>query len=261
VVTPQESGLGSGLKLRVWLWSLTLQGSWNPQRMQNLGLLTILLGWLRGERRHTEQDRLFCRRYYEFFNTNPYLANFLIGGLLRLECHRRGGGDVPSGFARTFRDSLGRALASIGDQLFWMGLRPALVMAACLCGLLGSGTAALVVFAAFAAGQLVLRWVSLERGYRLGMDIVDVLTDRRWHQAIALVHRAGMTLTGMVAGVYLTRVQDVAASQDIGMLLVGSLAGLGLPLVVRRRLPGEILVLVALALALGLSFAIPRPGG
>ena len=261
MVRRAAGGFGTAARLRVWLWSLSLQGSWNPQRMQNLGLLAVLLSWLRRAPRDTDQDRMFCRRYYEFFNTNPYLANFLIGGLLRLEQRRRDGEAIPQGFARTFRDSLGRAFASIGDQLFWMGMRPALVMAACLCGLLGQGEAALAVFAAFAAGQLVLRWVSLGRGYRLGMDIVDVLADRRWHRAVAAVHRAGMVLTGVVAGLYLTRVQDVAASEDVGLLLTGALVGLGLPLLVRRRLPGEILVLVALVLAFALSFAIPQPGG
>jgi PTS system mannose-specific IID component len=261
VVKRAADRFGLLARLRIWLWSLSLQASWNPQRMQNLGLLTVLLSWLRREPRETEQDRVFCRRYYEFFNTNPYLANFLIGGLLRLEQRRCDGEDIPPGFARTFRDSLGRAFASIGDQLFWMGMRPALVLAACLCGLLGQGAAALAIFAAFAAGQLVLRWLSLGRGYRLGMDIVDVLADRRWHLAVAAVHRSGMVLTGVVAGLYLTRVQDVAAAKDVGLLLAGALVGLGLPLLVRRRLPGEILVLVALVLAVALSFAIPQPGG
>ncbi len=70
-----------------------------------------------------EQDRLFCRRYYEFFNTNPYLANFLIGGLVRLEDERAAGPDFPPGTTGTFRQSLGRAFASLGDQLFWLGIQ------------------------------------------------------------------------------------------------------------------------------------------
>ena len=76
--------LPRGMHWRIFLASLGLQGSWNPQRMQNLGLLATLLGWLRGLPRDVERDSRFCRRYYDFFNTNPYLANYLIGGLLRL---------------------------------------------------------------------------------------------------------------------------------------------------------------------------------
>ena len=84
--------------------------------------------WLRARDRDLERDRLFCRRYYEFFNTNPYLAGYLIGGLLRLETSSAKAPAACRGARpQTFRDSLGRALASLGDQLFWLGLRPAAV--------------------------------------------------------------------------------------------------------------------------------------
>ena len=202
--------LGRGERLRIWLWSLGLQASWNPQRMQNLGLLASLVSWLRRQATDLESDRRFCRRYYEFFNTNPYLANFLIGGLIRLEQERLAGGPLPDGLARTYRDSLGRALASLGDQLFWLGLRPALAMAICLLGLAGWWPAVLAVIAVFAAAQLTLRWVSLGRGLDLGMDLVDVLASPVWHRAVAVVRRVGMVLAGLLIGSYLVRLQDVA---------------------------------------------------
>ena len=73
------------LQWSLFLRSLALQGSWNHQRMQNLGLLWTVLTWLRLNRGDVNRDRVFCRRYYGYFNTNPYLANFLFGGLIRLE--------------------------------------------------------------------------------------------------------------------------------------------------------------------------------
>jgi len=224
--------------------------------MQNLGLLTTLLPWLNRQERDTEQDRLFCRRYYEFFNTNPYLANFLVGGLLRLESERRDGGGLPPGLSQTFRDSLGRAFASIGDQLFWLGLRPAATMAICLLGLNGLWPAVLVLVAAFALWQMALRWYSLGRGYRLGMDIIEVLDNPVWHRAVALATRSAVLLTGMLMGCYLTRVSGVAEVEGGRILLIGAIVGLGLPLIMRRRFPGEVLVLIGCGLAFVLTFAI-----
>ncbi|HPF71090.1 MAG TPA: PTS system mannose/fructose/sorbose family transporter subunit IID [Candidatus Krumholzibacteria bacterium] len=248
-------------RLRVWLWSLGLQGSWNPQRMQNLGLLATLVAW-RSRRPHDlEDDRHFCRRYYEFFNTNPYLANFLVGGLIHLEQQAAAGQTPPPGLIRMFRDSLGRALASLGDQLFWMGLRPAFTLALCLLGLIGWWWAALGLVVCFAAGQLVLRWISLEQGLRLGMDLVDVVSARGWHRAVALVRRSGMILAGALGGLYVLRLQDVAASVDASLLIMGAAFGMVVPLVLRRRLPGEFLMLLAFGLALALTFAIPESGG
>jgi mannose/fructose/N-acetylgalactosamine-specific phosphotransferase system component IID len=255
---PVAAGLRPGLRWRLFLAALGLQGSWNPQRMQNLGLLAVMVRWLRGCPRDTDRDRLFCRRYYEFFNTNPYLANFLVGGLLRLEQDREDGLALTTDQVRMVRDSLGRSLASIGDQLFWLGLRPALVMAASLMGLFGWIWGALGLFAAFAVGQLLLRWLTLERGFRQGMDVVDDLADRRWHLAIAWTTRAGKVLTGAVAGCYLMLLNDLGSEGGGGLLLVGAAVGMGLPLVCRRRPPGEVLVLLGLGLAIALAFAIPE---
>ena len=160
---------------------------------------------------------------------------------------------------RMVRDSLARSLASIGDQLFWLGLRPALIMATCLLGLYGGSWSVLAVFAFFAVGQFYLRWRFLARGYSLGMDVVDDLADRRWHLAIAWSTRSGMVLTGAVAGCYLVLLNRLGGQGDGGLLLAGAAVGMGLPLICRRRPPGEVLVLLGLALAVVLAFALPAP--
>ena len=248
--------LSKSLQRSLFFRSLTLQASWNNQRMQNLGLLWNMLPWLRRQPRAVNRDRVFCRRYFGFFNTNPYLANFLIGGLVRLEDDLAAGCDLQPGMVGTFRDSVGRALASLGDQLFWLGLRPTLVMVISLAGLLGKIHLVLAVVCIFASGQMLLRWLSLREGYRLGLDIVDLLYDSRWHTWISSAKRSGMVLTGMVAGLYLAKVADYGTVDNHTLLWIGTGLGIGLPLVLRKRFPGEILILAALVLALLLTFAI-----
>lgn len=245
-----------GLRLRVFLRTLVLQASWNSQRMQNLGLLSALLPFRRTQPENITEDRLFCRRYYEFFNTNPYFANYLIGGLLRLEHERAQGTKLPPGMTATYRDSLGRTFASLGDQLFWMGLRPALIMALCLMGLHGWQLGVLATVCIFALGQLWLRWWSLSRGFSLGLDIVHLLGSSHWHLAITWMGRAAMLLTGLVAGFFLARVSAVDLVAGKSLLWAGVALGVGLPLLVRKRLPGEGMMVVALILSLLLSFAI-----
>ncbi len=251
-----RSSLPRLLQWRIYLRSLALQGSWNGQRMQNLGLLVTLLPWLRRQRRDINRDRLFCRRYYEYFNTNPYLANLIIGGLLRLEQDATDSGEDCGAMARIFRDSLCRAFASLGDQLFWLGLRPAVTMGICLLGMLGRIGPILIVVGVFAVLQLGLRFWALGRSYDLGLDIVDLLNHPHWHRAISWTKRTGMVLTGMVAGYYLVIVNNLDFMPGKGLLWVGVGLGLGLPLIMRKRLPGEGLLVVALGLALLMSFAI-----
>jgi PTS system mannose-specific IID component len=253
---PASNRLPRRLQWSLWLRSLSLQGSWNHQRMQNLGLLWTVFAWLRRNRRDVNQDRVFCRQYFGFFNTNPYLANFLLGGLVRLEDDRACGIDVPAGMIGTFRDSVGRALASLGDQLFWLGLRPTLVMLICLAGLMGHISSVLVVIGIFAVGQLVLRWMALRKGFDLGLDIVELLYDPRWHTWITRTKHAGMVLTGVVGGLYLAQVAEAGIVADRGLLWIGTGLGMGLPVLLRKRLPGELLIVAALVLALLLTFAI-----
>lgn len=250
------NGLPLRLQWSLWVRSLSLQGSWNHQRMQNLGLLWSVLPWLLRRRRDGNRDRVFCRQYFGYFNTNPYLANFLLGGLVRLEEDRANGLEVPAGMITTFQDSVGRALASLGDQLFWLGLRPTLVMVICLAGLMGHIWSVLLVIGIFAVCQLGFRWMAVRRGFDLGMDIVDLLFDPRWHTWIARTKISGMVLTGVVGGLYLAKVAEAGVVADRSMLWLGTVLGMGLPVLLRKRLPGELLIVTALILALLLTFAI-----
>ncbi len=178
----------------------------------------------------------------------------------RLQDEQAAGREMPPHMAGTFRDSVGRALASLGDQLFWLGLRPTIVLVICLAGLLGQISSILAVVGIFALGQLLVRWISLRVGYDLGLDIADLLLDRRWHIWINRTKRIGMILTGVVAGLYLSQVAASGAGSEKSLLWIGTALGMGLPVVLRKRLPGEILVLAALALALLLTFAISALG-
>jgi len=259
-VKPTGGRLHYGLRLSLFLRSLSLQASWNQQRMQNLGLLTTVLPWLRRQPREITADRLFCRRYYEFFNTNPYLANFLIGGLIRLEDDRNSGQLVPPGQIAMFRDTLGRAFASLGDQLVWLALRPALTLALCLAALLGGIYSVLATVACFALGQLALRWFALGKGYAMGLEIVELLSLPHWHRIIGTLKRVGMVLAGAVlAAIPFLHLDSGPHAGDGRQMLgfgLGLLVGSGLPRLVRKRLPGEGLLLVAVAISVGLTFAI-----
>lgn len=245
-----------GLHLAVFLRSLSLQASWNPQRMQNLGLLITVLPWLRGQKRSLQDDRRFCRRYFGFFNTNPYFANFVIGGLIRLESDRAENANVPEPMIIMFRDSLGRTFASLGDQLFWLGVRPALTMAICLLGMHGHMIPILALVGLFAVYQLGMRWWALGRGFELGMDIVDLLDHPHWHRGITWSKRTGMFLAGMLGACYLNRVPGLVSSEGGGLVWAGALLGFGIPFVLRKRLPGEAILVLAAVLSLVLSFAI-----
>ncbi len=244
--------LSAWLMAEIWAWSLALQASWNPQRMQNLGLMAALAPWVRHRRLPLPNVRRVCRRHYEYFNTNPYLAGFVVGGLLRLEEENERAGGRLNRQVAVFRGSVARALASLGDQLIWLGLQPALLLAACGLAWLGRPWLGLALVGAFALGQLWLRWRGLAVGYRLGLDIVDMLSKPGWHRAIRGCQRASMLLAGTLAGAYLVALAKSPAAG--GAAVAWSLgAGAACGYLLHRRLPGELVFLLGLPLALILA--------
>src|SRR3712207_350594 len=73
---------------RVWWRSQFLQGSWNYERMQNMGWAYALIPALK-KLYTTKEDRAAAlERHMEFFNTHPYVAAPIIGVTLALEEER-----------------------------------------------------------------------------------------------------------------------------------------------------------------------------
>jgi PTS system mannose-specific IID component len=239
------------LLMAVYLRSLALQASWNSQRMQNLGLLVALLPGLRRLSLSLFERRRFFRRHYEFFNTNPYLANSLLGGLLRLE-QEQAAGSLPVATIRTFKNTLARSIASVGDQLFWLGLKPLLLLVMTILVIQGQILAVPLVIGFFLLAQLILRWRALMAGYRFGLDIVDWLSRPFWYRAIAMLKKSGMFATGILAGSYVVELLGNDATRyDWPFWLVAAVTAC-VPLVFRLRLTAEggLFILLPLALLL-----------
>lgn len=255
---PAESTvLTRSVARRVYWHCLTLQASWNEQRMQNLGLLAALVPWLRQQELSLNQLRDVCRRYYGYFNTNPYLAGFVVGGLLNLEAARQRGEAVSDRQVGWLRDTLAGACGALGDQLFWLGLRPALMLAAGFMALAGLWQPVLLVIVCFAAAQLVWRWRSIASGAALGPDVCREVGNPSWHRSIAWVRRAALTLTGVLCGVYFAAIGGMG--ETAGFVSVGIVfcLGIALPILVRQKAAAEMQLLLGLVFLCVLVLVLP----
>jgi len=221
--------------------------------MQNLGLLAALAPWARWRGIEPDQRRRLARRYLGYFNTNPYLAPYIVGGLLRLEDDRAGGQEVSERLVTGFHGTLSRVCGAIGDKLFWLGLRPAFMLLALLLGWLVAWPLALIVVAVFAAAQLVLRCQGLRSGFELGPEVVDVLDRPVWHRAASWARRVALALTGVLLGVFFAGTAgDVVTTH--GPEMVGCVVlGFVLPLVIQQRRSGEVQLLLGLVGLAGLA--------
>lgn len=175
------SSLSRGVLLRVFLRSLLLQASWNPQGMQNLGLAYALYPALK-ELYPARADLVAAvRRHLTFFNTHPYVAAAILGGVLFHEQRIARGEEGPER-VQAFKSALMGPLAALGDGFFWLSLKPA-VGALCaalvpvfqlLTGQVGQGAWAAVVFLVlYNLVHFTFRW----RMYRMGLALGDQLVE------------------------------------------------------------------------------------
>ncbi len=116
--------LGASVLLNVYVRSFFLQAAWNPQGMQNLGLVYALYPALRKLYPDPDAQMAAVRRHLAFFNTHPYVAAAIVGGVLWHEVRVSRGEESPER-VNAFKQALMGPLAAVGDGFFWLSLKPA----------------------------------------------------------------------------------------------------------------------------------------
>jgi PTS system mannose-specific IID component len=109
---------------RVFSRSLFIQAGFNSEGMQSLGLLYALYPALQELYPEPAQLQQAARRHLAAFNTHPYVAAAIIGGVLFHE-RRIVDGEEPPEQVTQFKRALMGPLAAMGDGFFWLSLKPA----------------------------------------------------------------------------------------------------------------------------------------
>ena len=154
-----------------WWRSQFLQGSWNYERMQNLGWAYSLIPAIKKLYTKKEDQAAALERHLEFFNTHPYVAAPIMGVTLALEEERANGTEIDDAAIQGVKIGMMGPLAGIGDPVFWFTVRPIL-------GALGASLAAsgniigpLLFFFGWNAIRMAFLWYTQEFGYRAGSEI------------------------------------------------------------------------------------------
>jgi PTS system mannose-specific IID component len=188
--------LGRGVRMRVFLRSFAIQGSWNYRTLLGTGFGFALLPALRviyAGRPEALQDAV--RRHTMLFNCHPYLAGVALGAVARLEAE----GESPEVIDR-FKNALRSALGGLGDRMVWAGLRPCCLLLALAILLSGAPWwVSIVVFLlVYNIAHVALRWWSLRTGWNAGKQVAARLREsdlERYHEGFS---HAGAFLLGLV---------------------------------------------------------------
>jgi PTS system mannose-specific IID component len=233
--------------LRIAVRTLFIQAGFSAEAMQTLGLLYALEpAWPRLYATE-EQRNEAMRRHLTPFNTHPYAAAAIVGGILHYEVRLARGEGTAEEIAH-FKQTLMGPLAALGDGFFWLSLRPATgALGVALVPLLGVW-APLVFLVTYNLVHLATRGWLFVAGYRHGTAVVAKLSELKvpmWSnrlRGLAAAAAAGM-------GVWLS-LRFGALGGSAPWLGVACLAlGVGAVLLVERKVPPLLLLYGAAALA------------
>ncbi|MBP7795650.1 MAG: PTS system mannose/fructose/sorbose family transporter subunit IID [Elusimicrobiales bacterium] len=189
-------------KLILFFKSFFLQSVFNYEKFQNIGLLFIISGF--AKKIHSDRDELkkFIERYNEIFNTQPYMAAFVIGNIIRMEYDKKSEKDIEN-----VKQSLACAYASIGDRIFWSRLRVVVAQFTFIIFIIlyfccyNSGIAEITFVSVFvptlfyAIYTLYIRYVGFVYGWNCGGEKNCGLDKFNWNRIIRMSSRAAFFLS------------------------------------------------------------------
>lgn len=156
---------------KVWWRSTFLQGSWNYERMQNLGWAYSLIPAIKRLYTKKEDQEAALERHLEFFNTHPYVAAPIIGVTLALEEEKANGAEIDDAAIQGVKIGMMGPLAGIGDPVFWFTVRPILGALGASLALSGNIMGPLIFFFGWNAIRMAFLWYTQELGYKAGSEI------------------------------------------------------------------------------------------
>jgi len=213
----------------IFFRSFFIQAGWNYERLQNLGFAFAIMPALRKIYAPGEKLGAAVLRHLGLFNTQPYMAGFVIGNIVRMEeelalMPAGGAGSGTAAFEKKMLEvkaALSSGFAAIGDRIFWGRLKP-LTTQLCIViwalagfyGWLFTNTVPsvplpvlfggpLAGIALYGGGAVYLRWQGLKKGYACGGTASCGLDAVNWPALIRLLSVAGFALSLLiVAGAF-----------------------------------------------------------
>ena len=248
---------------KVWWRSTFLQGSWNYERMQNLGWAYALIPAIKKLYTSKEDRAAALERHLEFFNTHPYVAAPIIGVTLALEEEKANGAEIDNTAIQGVKIGMMGPLAGIGDPVFWFTVRPILGALGASLAMAGNVMGPILFFVLWNLIRMAFLWYTQELGYKagseitkdmsggilqditkgasiLGMFIIAVLVER-WVNIAFTVSLPSKTLS---KGAYIEFPKENVTGQRLHDILGQVNSGLGLDKMQAQTLQGQLDALI-----------------
>lgn len=185
--------------LGVFWRSFFIQASWSYDRLQSLGFAFAMIPVLR--RLYPDRSEFAARlaAHMEYFNTQPYLASFVLGAAARAEEARAAGRGAAQDLVE-LKKTLMAPLGALGDSFFWGSLKPFASAAAVAVLLTGSAWAPLLFLLLYNVIHVGLRFSLIFIGYATEGDVVGLLSRYNFTRLARRYKVMSLAIIGCIIG-------------------------------------------------------------
>jgi mannose PTS system EIID component len=185
--------------LGVFWRSFFIQASWSYDRLQSLGFAFALIPILR--RLYPDREEFAGRlaAHMEYFNTQPYLASFVLGAAARAEEDRASGRNAAADVVE-LKKTLMAPLGALGDSFFWGSLKPFAASAAVAVLLAGAWWAPLLFLVLYNIVHVGLRLSLVFVGYATGGDVVALMARYNFTRLARRYKVLSLAIIGCITG-------------------------------------------------------------
>jgi mannose/fructose/sorbose-specific phosphotransferase system IID component len=238
------------------LRSALLQGAFNFERFQNLGLWWTLRPFLDRFYRDRDERAAAYKRHLAYFNTHPWIVGPILGIVVGMERRRAQDADGFDDEAiNSIKVGMMAPLAGIGDSLLFGTIRPILGGVCATLAVSGNIAGPIIFFVALLALQVVARVYGTSLGYHQGTRFFEKLDTAAVDRVKAGATMVGLAVTGALVATLLMVSTPLAYHKGHATLKVQDSLDQVLPAMlplavalivfwlVRRRVPSVVILL------------------
>jgi PTS system mannose-specific IID component len=186
--------------LKVFWKSFLIQASWSFDHMQSLGFAYAIQPVLRKLYPDQAEYESRLRAHMEYFNTQPYLASFILGAVARMEQDRASGRNS-SADVSSLKTALMAPLGALGDSFFWGSLKPFSAVVAVSLLMANAWWAPIVFLILYNIIHVGLRAEMLFHGFISAGNAAELIARYHLTKMAKLFKAISLTVLGGILGV------------------------------------------------------------
>jgi len=191
--------------VKVLIRSFFIQSGWNYKSLLSLGFCFSILPVARFLFKDDKSKiSAFAKRHLSFINRHPFFMSYALGATIRLEEEiEKGNGNVDQ--LVKFKEALIGPLGALGDQIFWVSVKPATFTLGVLGFFLIENINLRLTFLCllailYNAPHLYIRITGMVKGYKEGFSIFKFLKIENFKLIRIFYSILGVISIGLVTG-------------------------------------------------------------